>query len=217
MKDVIFDFDGTLIDANVATLRAIQIALDENAVRYNPAVLAPGLLSFSREEIVAKLGLADRLDLARSVLMRAVQIRATDTKGAGAFYPGIKSLLHALKDGGRNIYIATNNFKPVIDMSLKVLDINIFNDVRTSDYNGEYLTKNSMVLDLVVTHKMAPAETAMVGDSMVDIDAGRVAGINTIAVAWGHDSDQVALKKSADFYVKNTKPLREILLSSRVL
>jgi len=50
-----------------------------------------------------------------------------------------------------------------------------------------------------------PDEAVMVGDSNYDIEAGRAAGVKTVAVSYGYR--HVSLLKDADFIIDNINEL----------
>jgi phosphoglycolate phosphatase-like HAD superfamily hydrolase len=50
-----------------------------------------------------------------------------------------------------------------------------------------------------------PDEAVMVGDSNYDIEAGRTAGVRTVAVSYGYRP--ISLLKDADFIIDNIKEL----------
>ncbi|MDR1337419.1 MAG: HAD family hydrolase [Rickettsiales bacterium] len=206
MKNIIFDFDGTLGDTVAPSLNSMKTALVESKANYDASKLNADLMVMSTDEIIATLKVSGDV---RAIFKRFIQIRMQNTEGT-YLYPGIKKLLNDLKNG-KQLFIATNNFTPIIDMTLKMLDIDIFNDIRTSDYKGAQMSKNQMVADLVTQYKLPLSETVMIGDGMADIVAGKNAGIKTIAVDWGYDSDKKALKQYADFYVKTATELKSIL------
>ncbi len=207
VKNIIFDFDGTLGDTILPSLNSLRIALNETETKYDASKLNADLMVMSPDEIRDTLKISGDI---RTILKRFMQIRMKTFEGT-VLYPGIYELLFNLKQDNKKLFIATNNFSPIVEMTLKELRINIFDDIRTSDYNGGQMSKNQMVIDLVKKYGLNQDNAVMVGDGYNDIIAGKQANIKTIAVDWGYDSDKTALKNSADFYVKTVRELSEIL------
>jgi phosphoglycolate phosphatase len=57
----------------------------------------------------------------------------------------------------------------------------------------------------------SPEETVIVGDSNYDIEAGRAAGIKTIAVSYGFRD--VSLLQDADIVMHRFQDLQDVLMS----
>ena len=73
------------------------------------------------------------------------------------------------------------------------------------------IDKVAHVHHMLERHGLAAAETAFVGDMRHDIDAGRAAGLTTIATATGYESVDVLLTAGPDILVRDLSHLTRLL------
>lgn len=188
LKAVIFDLDGTLIDTAdefvvvVQQLRAEhnREPMDEDLIRSNVSNGAKALVTIALELHEADAGFETKR-------LRLLEIYATVLGSTAALYPGIQELLNALESRGINWGISTNKPRAYAEPLLERLSITPAmgslvcpDDVKNRKPHPEPLYLNCKQLDC------APHEAIYVGDHIRDIDAGRGAGIFTIAAAYGY-------------------------------
>ena len=81
------------------------------------------------------------------------------------------------------------------------------------DINGSVHNKVKTITEIMCKNNFKPKETIYIGDMTHDIDAGKKAGISTVAVSYGYQSKEKLLEKNPDFLIENLKELKNIVLS----
>jgi phosphoglycolate phosphatase len=184
---VIFDLDGTLIDSRLDLLHAV------NATRAQA-----GRGQLPREQIFSFVG-----NGAPVLIQRAMGPDATDEEVAGALeffldyyrhhaldytvlYPGVREALDRLHAAGARLAILTN--KPV-RISRQIMEGLGLSSLFFRIYGGnsfEHKKPHRIGIDTLRTEAEATAdETWMVGDSYVDIQTARNAGVASCGVTYG--------------------------------
>ncbi len=208
---VIFDLDGTLIDSRVDIADALNLIME--GFGYGP---------FSLEEVVSFIGGGVR-DLIRKAM--GAQRQELEDKAYDAFlahyachlldktvlYPSVKDLLESLN--GKKKAVITN--KPE-DLSLRVLDgLNIrshFSLVLGGDSLKLKKPFPEPLLKAMTEVNAKSDRTIMVGDSPIDIEAGKRAGVTTCGVTYGYSSREDLKKAGADIVVDNLVDLKKVVI-----
>ena len=112
--------------------------------------------------------------------------------GHTVVFPNVIDTLGKLKEDGFRMGVCTNKPYEITLLVLEGLGMNVFFNGVTG---GDSLTFNKpdprhilVTLDLI---KSDPSRAVMVGDSRIDAEAGRNAGLSVIAVAYGYRSEPV--------------------------
>ena len=183
---LLFDLDGTLMDTLDAILAAMNAALKEM-----------GEPPLSREELRPLIGMPVARQMAVLRGMDAETAAAVNDryyvhfqqlvrKGV-ALYPGVREGLQALSP--RPMTTVSTRRREVARLMLRTAGIE---SPFTVVVGGDEVSRSKPAPDLVLhaAHALgrSPAECVVVGDSPVDIAAGRAAGAWTVAVMYGYGS-----------------------------
>lgn len=215
LKAVIFDLDGTLIDTAdefvvvVQQLRAEhdREPMDEDLIRSNVSNGAKALVRIS-------LDLEETDPQFETKRLRLLEVYSTVLGTSAALYPGIQKLLEALQARGISWGISTNKprayAQPLLErMSIKPAMGSLVcpDDVSNRKPHPEPLYLNCKQLNCT------PYEAIYVGDHIRDIDAGRSAGIFTIAAAYGYiEAHDDPATWNADIIANNSSDLLGLIL-----
>lgn len=206
-KNIIFDFDGTLANTVSSTLDAFRQTFNEFGIFYDETKFNKRLFITPRAEYDKIVNETIPADIYDSVFDRYRKLRNENFRTEAYVYLGIENLLKRLKFNEHNLFIATNSSRSSFSEKLAIL----FNEIDFNDFRASQGTKPEMVEDLIKTHNLDKSKTVIVGDGAGDINAGKLVGIKTIAVAWGYDDNKDLLKNSADFYVETPEELENLL------
>lgn len=207
----LFDWDGTLSDSFTALLTAWHLSTEPVLGRRYPVTQA------EIDRVLTVPGQAIWTDLTRDEshcreLIAAFQLAYAETSRQIHAYPGVGALLARLRDAGVPIAVITSKTRPrfVVDAAT----IGLAGLITVSMCAEETAPKpDPAPLHAALERLDVRRERAvMIGDTIVDIAAGRAAGVRTIGVTWGH-ADEPALRAArADVVVATAGELEHQLL-----
>ena len=202
VRALIFDLDGTLIDSKLDLIHSVNAMLVETGRDPLSAEVISGYIGHGAPVLVARaLGAAaterEREHALRFFLAYYEEHKLDNT----CAYPGVADTLAELVQRGLPMTVLTN--KPV-RISVRILDALGLSKYFRSVYGGnsfetkkpDPLGANTILREL----RAAPPEIAVVGDSEVDVQTARNAGMRAIAVNYGfgvHDRES----HPADMYI----------------
>ncbi|PNT91087.1 hypothetical protein CDQ83_14815 [Clostridium thermosuccinogenes] len=180
-KNILFDFDGTLVDTNDLVI----LALNEAARKFTGSPL-------SKEKLESVLGyyVEDQMKAISEIHYKEMTAYYNDFYRARQDemvkeFDGIREMLDALKKKGCRIAIISAKEKEGIEHGIYKFELSEYvdaivcaNDVTNNKPHPE------PALKAIAALKADASETLLVGDSPLDIKCGRNAGIKTALVGW---------------------------------
>lgn len=215
LKAVIFDLDGTLIDTAQEFVIVVQKLRAEHGYDDMDAALIRSNVSNGARALVAlALDLAETDPVFEEKRLRLLEIYSTVLGDSAKPYPGIEDLLRQLDDRGINWGISTNKPRAYAAPLLECLSIEPApgsvvcpDDVTHRKPHPEPLYLNCKQLGC------SPHEAIYIGDHIRDIEAGRRAGIYTVAAAYGYiESHDDPANWNADATVQCSTDLAALIL-----
>lgn len=203
---IIFDIDGTIVDA----YKAIEVTLNYALGRMGYPVAGP-------LRVRRAVGYGDRNFIIRFVKHKDVQTalelyrkrHKSDLLKYARPLPEAKRVLGLLKKRGYKLAIASNRPGKFSAILLKHLDMEKYFDMIICARNvNEIKPKPKLLLDIMDRLKVPKDETLYVGDMTIDVMAGRNAGVKTAAVLGG---------SSYKYELEKLKPFRIISRLSDLL
>ena len=211
MLALLFDLDGTLLDTFEQLLQA-----------QNEALAAFGEPPLTAEQLRPLVGLplTKQMEITRG--MRGPRVAAINDDYYRRFqaalengvrtYPGVRETLAVLRD--RRIGTMTTRRQAVADRMLRLAGIREF---FTAVVGGDEVPRPKPEPDLPLFAAKAlglPAnECVVVGDSPVDILAGKAAGASTIAVAYGYGTREELMAAAPSRVIERFADLPSVLNS----
>lgn len=207
---VVFDLDGTLLDTLDDLKNAVNYALGEM-----------GFPQRSREEVKAFVGNGVARLMERSVPAgTSPQDTATaltvfksyygpHSKDNTAPYPGIPEALKALREAGCKLAVVSNKF----DAAVKDLARDYFPglmDLAAGENEANGVPKKpdpTMVLQTLKALGVSPERAVYVGDSDVDLQTAKNAGLPCISVTWGFRDRDFLLTQGASVLIDHPREL----------
>ncbi|MCX6723737.1 MAG: HAD-IA family hydrolase [Candidatus Staskawiczbacteria bacterium] len=123
-------------------------------------------------------------------------------------YPEIVKLIKKLRSKNFSMAVLSGDMPETLLPEMKRFGLeNIFDDVIAKVHG-----KLEPLEKLMEKNNFKKEETVFIGDSNHEIEAGKEAGIKTIAVTWGFHSEEKLKGLNPDYLVHNVKELENILL-----
>lgn len=213
-KLVIFDLDGTLLDTigdlaeacnHMLALRGLGLHTREEYAQ----MVGNGILNLVKRALPEELRTPDYVEVARQDFLD-YYVAHIDCYTRP--YDGIREVLSALQERGWTMAVASNKF----DSGTQYLVSKIFPDTPFKAVYGNRegfpLKPDKALLDIIMEECGATTETTvMVGDSGVDMQTAKNAGVRSIGCTWGFRSREELEQNGADVIVNNPLEIVEIL------
>ena len=213
IRAIIFDFDGTLAVLNIdfSFMRERIFDLMRHYAVQEKLIQEKYLLEIIDEvyQILSKTNPSEAEDFYQKAhdILRNVEMIAAE---AGRLIPGTEATLKSLRQKGIQIGIITRNCE---DAVRKVFpNINDFCDVFVSRNSVKKVKPHpdhlTYVMELL---EISGRESVMVGDHLIDVQAGKGAGMKTIGVLTGRISKEEFEKAGADYILRDVSEVSELL------
>lgn len=185
IKTIIFDLDGTLIDSSLDITNALNYAMEPYSLKrlaWEDTVKLVGEgISRLIEKIAGDLGETGKADVAQRFIAYYTEHVADYTRA----YPGVRETLEGLVRYRKAVI--SNKRESLSKLVLQKLGLlRYFSLVIGSDTTTARKPSPIPVLKALAELEAEPGEAVMVGDSDFDVDAGRAAGVTTVAVTYGY-------------------------------
>ncbi len=209
IKLIIFDLDGTLVDSAADITNALNYGLEPFGFRPLTVEETVKMVGEGITRLVEKVLGTERPELREAVLERFLRFYSGHLTEHTRPYPGVVETLQRL-DGYRKAVIS-NKREALSRRLLEELGMaSYFDHILGSDSTPRKKPSPQPVIEVLRREALTPAEAVMVGDSNLDIEAGRAAGVTTVAVGYGYRPLQ-ALAGAAFLIRERLSELLEIL------
>jgi len=203
---LIFDLDGVIINSGA------DIA---NAVNHTRRLFDRPLLS--NDEIISYVGYgAEALircsfkecseDLIQKALPLYLQYYLDNAMIETSLYPNVKETLEDLKERREDIKIAlvTNKPEVITEKILAGLGVRQYFDLIVGPESVKKMKPDPEgIIKVLNTLGRSSKQAVMIGDSHIDIEAGRCAGTKTCGAAYGLGDKEELIKSNPDFVINN--------------
>ncbi len=180
---VIFDLDGTLIDAYPAISGSFNYAMQKLGYPRQSDKVIRRAVGWGDESLLKPF--IKSADLAKAVSIYRRHHSAALLKGSRLF-PKVKSLLAYLKTKGYKLAVASNRPTKFSRILIRHLKIDRYFDYMLCADKLKNGKPHPQILNKIIRHFSArPEDAVYVGDMVIDAEAGRRAKINTIIVTTG--------------------------------
>lgn len=209
VKLLIFDLDGTLIDSSVDLSCALNYAvrpygIPELTVEQTIALVGEGVTRLVAKAIEGKAPHLDVTDLVKRFIDYYSDHLADHTKP----YPGAKWVLEEL--AGYKKAVVSNKIESLSVKTLKAVGlIDYFDYVAGGDTAPEKKPSPVPILNVLSRFSVDAEEALLVGDSIYDMEAGRAAGVRTVAALYGFGGPSFSEK--ADYRIRTIEELPEVV------
>lgn len=209
IKLVIFDLDGTLVDAYPAIISSFNYALKK--LSYAPLSSKVIRRAVGRGDVNLFKPFVKRPDLESAVLFYRKHHQRSLLKGSRVFVKVYRSLGY-LKKRGIKLAVASNRPTKFSWILIRHLGLKkYFNYVLCADKlkSGK---PNPMIINKILDKfKLKPKQAIYVGDMVVDLLTGRRAKMKTVIVTTGSSSRKEIEAENPDLMISDIGQLLKIL------
>jgi len=217
IKALCFDVDGTLSDTDDLYKQKVQRFFPKWLFR-DPDHAARRFVMWAEAPGNALLGLTDTIGLDDEIvaLINWLSLHRKKSDKKFLLVPGVDHMLAQLK-GKYPMAIVSARDEHGTMRFLEQFDLVQYFDAIITGQSAEY-TKPYPDPVLLAAKKMnvKPEECLMIGDTTVDIRAGKSAGAQTIGVLCGFGEEPELRKRGTDMILKNTPDLVDVLLGKTI-
>lgn len=199
IKLIIFDLDGTLVDAYGAIIRSFNFSLQKLGYPKQKDLAIRRAVGWGDEKLLEPF-IRPR-DLKRAVAIYRKQHKK-DLIKYSCLLPGAKKVLGRLKDKGYKLAVASN--RPIQFSLILIAHLGLdryFDFMLCADKLRRAKPHPDMLRKIMLKFSVKPKEAVYVGDMALDAQAGRRAGVKAVIVTTG---------SSAESEIKQERPFRVI-------
>jgi len=213
VKNIIFDFDGTLVDSAEDIIDCLKSAYSFAGIKYHieidRKVIGPPL-----KKILCSI--SPSINSEEEELLVNYFRNCYDNCGytRTTLYDGISDLLTQLKNKNKRLFIVTNKPDNPTRGIINNLGICFFDEVICIDNfteNSNNRSKGAMISYLINKNGLNRNSTVMVGDSVEDICAAQDNSLISIAVLNGYGQENAIKENKPDYILDKTKDLLELV------
>lgn len=195
MRALIFDLDGTLVESLPGIAASLNRALIQHGLPGQSHENVRGFIGDGAVKLVQRaLATVSRIDLTDSVVKHFAADYAVSWPSGTSVYPGMHQLLANLES--RRIRLAVLSNKPhafTIEIVKKLFPATKFAVVLGNRENLPHKPDPTGALEIASELGLAPQHCTIIGDSTMDLDTAKNAGMKSIAVTWGyHDRERLS-------------------------
>lgn len=210
---IIFDLDGTLLNTIADLGKACNYGLSSLGLPTHPVEAYNRMVGNGFRRLMER---AAPKATAPETIERLVGISRdyydNHCMESTAPYPGISELLEELRGRGLNIAVASNKYQAAVDRIISNYFPRIPFIAVEGQREGRAIKPDPAILNSIMTdNNVFKSQTFMVGDSIVDIETARMAGIPGIAVDWGFSEPKELMEAAPDHLVSHPSQILPIV------
>lgn len=207
-----FDLDGTITDSMPGITRSVQYALRhygihvEDLNELKPFVGPPLPDSFQRFYQFSKEEAMEAIDVFREYYTEKGWLES-------AVYQGVETMLRALKQSGRKLYIATSKPETMARQVLEYYGLaDYFEYIGGAIDDVNRAKKDEVIAYVMETCGLSDAkQIVMVGDRRHDIEGAQKNKIDAVGVLYGYGNREELETAGARWIVEDVTALHELL------
>ena len=203
MKSILFDLDGTLFNSKKGIINAFVYPLKELGVNYDNGTVER-MIGHTLKEMYREIlpdSLHEKIDWCIKEYRR---IYAEQFYNGSALYDGVGEVLDELKSKGILMAIATT--KPT-KITRKITDYyhisGYFNVIMGTEDNMPHKPDPAIIYNIRKVIRFEKEHTAFIGDTYLDMEAGKNAGIKTCAAMYGYGDRLRLFGSNPDYSIRS--------------
>jgi len=209
IKIIIFDLDGTLVDAYRAVASSVNYSLGKMGYPSIDDGTIKRRVGWGDRNLIQSFVQEDEIDKILSIYR---QHHAAALKSGTTFLPGAKELLDKLKNSDYLLAIASNRPTRFTQIVLKHLRIDdYFEHVLCADKVRNAKPAPDLLMQILEKFSLSPDEAIYVGDMAIDIETGHGAKVRTVAVVTGSSTQEEIVSLKPFRIIRNISEVADIV------
>lgn len=210
---IIFDLDGTLIDSKKDIAFAVNETLEQMNIPKMKYEDIYGWVGNGVRPLIEKTledsGKKDEIATAIEFFRESYIAHLLDTT---VTFDGVRELLDYYRPN-KKMAVASNKPYRYVEKILDGLKLSgYFLSVKGGDSVENKKPEPEMLLTIMEEISQEPGNSVFIGDSGVDIETGKNAGVKTVGVTYGFRSRKEVLESQPDAIIESPLQLKEIIV-----
>ena len=212
-RAILFDLDGTLADTAPDLAAAVNRLRTDRGLDPTPySVLRPTASAGARGMIGAAFGLTPADEGYEALRLAWFDNYQAAIAVDSTLFGGVSELLAGLTEAGLAWGIVTNKPARFTDPLIPLIGLGHADCIISGDTMPFAKPHPAPLLEGARRLGLAPEQCWYVGDDLRDIEAGRAAGMPTVACAWGYCGAIAPSTWNADYLLETPTDLLELVL-----
>lgn len=209
---IIFDLDGTLVDSLEDLTQAMNHGLASLGLRPHDAeayrqMIGDGVVRFAQRAIGPEN--QDRVDELLKSMTAYYYAHCLDNTHP---YEGMAEVVRVLHDRGVRLSVLTNkNHSPSVKIVESLFGAGVFDPIIGMQPGRQKKPNPASVFEILEAWALEPREVLFVGDSDVDIQTARAAGLDVAGASWGFRSREVLKAAGAQIIIDKPEDLMDVI------
>lgn len=200
IKNVFFDFNGTILDDLALTFDIEDKMLRSHGLKTVDLDFYLNNFGFPVKDYYAKIGYDVSGNNYKELSDEFFnQYTSREDKETGLFLDTVETL-KKLKKGGYNLYILTATEENMLINQLKRLGILEYFDGFAACKNFEAKGKIDYGRDFIIENKIKPDETVLIGDTTHDFEVAKALNLKPLLFSKGHNAKDLLKKYTSDVF-----------------
>jgi phosphoglycolate phosphatase len=208
VRNIIFDFDGTLIDSSDGVVEAVNYSLRQVDEPEQPPEVIKRFIGYPLSQMYPRFSSHPVSELYRLFQQKAAQTVVASARAL----PGVETVLYQLQQEGFRLAIASTKIRVHIDGIVEKLGWTGLIAAYTGGDEVERVKPDPEILRVTLSRlKAADVETLVVGDTVNDVKAARAVPMRVAAVESPYGGREKLLHTNPDFFIESIDDLSELL------
>lgn len=213
---IIFDFDGTLVNSQIAVSQSAIKAYQQLGYSVPDLKEVEGLLGqgLRMEDILRKLSAEKGQKAIQEILARCRHIYLTEEMLGSQLFPGVEVLLAQLKKLSIGIVIVSNKLQESLDVALRHFQLTHYIKVAVGIRPGAPCKPDPVVYhhSIQSVFPQIPRERIlMVGDTRVDLQFAQALKIDACWARYGYGNLESCMALGPTYSIEQLTDLQSIL------